>query len=505
MEATISAKSHRMLALNTLAFTICFAVWMFNGVMVTFLVDKGVFNWGPVEIGWLLGIPVLTGALFRLPMGILTDKFGGKWVFTFLLLFCAIPMYFLGSANDFTSFAILSFGFGLAGSGFAVGIAYTSVWYPKEWQGRALGVFGVGNAGAAITTLLAPTILNNLTNNGADIDQWRMLPKIYAAGLVVMAVIFATLAINKKPNTPPRTMKVMLKPLGNIRVWRFGLYYFLVFGCFVAFSQWLVPYFVNVYAASLVTAGLFASLFSFPSGIIRALGGWMSDKWGGRKVMLWVFQTSILFSLLLMIPKMEILTPGKGIQATKNGIVSLVSDSLIKVDAKEYGVIIKPKVDSKKEGFKYSTFPHKENWQSPIVKEGDQVVKKQLLAKGVTKINFEANMWVFAVLILIIGIIWGIGKAGVYRFIPDYFPNDVGVVGGMVGVIGGLGGFVCPILFGYALEWSGLWTSSWMIMLLLSIICYLWMKRVVRAIMKKGAPHIYQDMEHKIINIKKGL
>src|SRR3989338_5202530 len=101
MDIRVSGESHRMLFLNTLSFTICFAVWTFNGVMVTFLVDKGVFNWGPVEIGWLLGIPILTGSLFRLPMGILTDKVGGKWVFGLLLLFCAIPMYFVSSANSF--------------------------------------------------------------------------------------------------------------------------------------------------------------------------------------------------------------------------------------------------------------------------------------------------------------------------------------------------------------------------------------------------------------------
>ncbi len=496
METTVSGKSHRMLFLNTLSFTICFAVWTFNGVMVTFLVDKGVFNWGPVQIGWLLGIPILTGSLFRLPMGIITDKVGGKWVFGSLLLFCAIPMYFMSTADSFWSFALLSFGFGMAGTGFAVGIAYTSVWYPKEWQGRALGTFGIGNAGAAITTLLAPTILNNLTSGGTEIDNWRTLPKIYAGGLVIMAVIFLLFSINKKPDLGQRTVKQMLKPLNNMRVWRFGLYYFLVFGCFVAFSQWLVPYFVNVYAASLVVAGLFASLFSLPSGIIRALGGWMSDKWGARKVMLSVFLWSIFFSALLIFPKMDIYTPGKGVVSAKNGKVSFVSDSLIKVDLKEYAVKRqKSVVDGAKEN--NAIFPVKEGWQTPVVKEGDEVKKKQLLAQGTSHIYFAANMWVYAILVLAIGIVWGIGKASVYKFIPDYFPEGVGAVGGMVGVIGGLGGFVCPIVFGYLLEWTGLWTSCWILMLVISVICFIWMRRVVSAIVRKHAPHISEDIEHK--------
>lgn len=490
----VSSKSHFILFLSTLAFTVCFAVWVLNGVLVTFLVDKGVFDWGAIEIGWLLGIPILTGSIFRLPMGILTDKYGGKWVFGILLLFCAIPVFLLSYATNFWSFALLSFCFGIIGSGFAVGIGFTSVWYPKEWQGRALGIFGAGNAGAALTTMLAPTLLTKLTDHGKDIEQWRMLPKIYAAALVVMAIIFLVFATNKKISSEPRTIKRMLQPLGSLQVWRFGLYYFLVFGCFVAFSQWLIPYFVNVYGASLIVAGMFATLFSMPSGLIRVLGGWMSDKYGGRKVMIWVFRFSIVISALLIMPKMEILTPGKGIQAGKDGKVLFVSESLIKVDSKEYQLT---KTTNKGVDFQNTVLPQKSIDQKPVVEVGENVKRKQLIAASTTHINFEANMWVYAVLVLIIGIVWGIGKAGVYRFIPDYFPEDVGVVGGIVGVIGGLGGFVCPILFGYLLDWTGMWTSSWLFVLLISIICLIWMQRVVRSIIAKHAPRISDQIEHR--------
>lgn len=479
METHVTPLSHRMLFLNTLAFTLCFAVWMFNGVMVTFLVDNGVFDWGPVEIGWLLGIPVLTGSVFRLPIGILTDKFGGKWVFASLLLFCSIPMYVLSMADSFFSFALLSFGFGFTGTAFAVGIAYTSAWYPKAWQGRALGIFGAGNAGAAITTLLAPTLLNKLTQNGAVMDEWRMLPKIYAAGLVIMAIIFMLFAINKKVNAPPQNMTDLLKPLKNIRVWRFGFYYFLVFGCFVAFSQWLVPYFVNVYTASLVVAGLFASLFSLPSGLIRILGGWMSDAWGALRITKWVFAFSIIISLFLVIPRMEILSPGRGVMASQSGVVTHVSDSMIKVDNKAYNLVTRS-TEFDKSDSRTLIMPTKDSWQTPVVEEGNEVKKRQLLAHGTTRIYFQANMWIYAGLVMLIGIVWGIGKASVYKRITDYFPNEVGVVGGMVGVIGGLGGFFCPIIFGYLLDWTGLWTSSWMFMFLISVLCYFWMRRVIR-------------------------
>ncbi len=498
MQEQATAKSHKILFFNTLAFTICFGVWMLNGVLVTFLVENQVFDWGPVEIGWLMGIPVLTGSIFRLPAGILTDKFGGKPVYGILLLLCAIPMFLLSYANSFASFALASFGFGLTGVSFAIGIAFTSVWYPKKLQGTALGIFGAGNAGAALTTLFAPTLLKNLTDNGANIDGWRTLPVIYAGALLLMGIIFLLFTENKKPAVNNKTLSGMLTPLKNMRVWRFGLYYFLVFGCFVAFSQWLVPYFVNVYYLPLVTAGIFAALFSFPSGVIRALGGWMSDKWGARKVMYWVLISSVLVSLMLIIPKMEITSPGKGVMAKFAGNVTFVSDSLIKVGNRDYAVIPKPHSakDFERLDRRVLIFPTKEVWQEPLVEAGDQVKKKALLARGVSHIYFQANVWVFAVLVIFIGSIWGIGKAAVYKHIPDYFPEEVGVVGGMVGVLGGLGGFFCPIIFGYLLEGTGLWTSCWMFMFFLSALCLFWMHRVIQKMMQKESPKLAKEIEH---------
>jgi len=478
MQEQATFQSHKMLFFNTFAFTACFAVWMLNGVLVTYLASNQVYDWGPVEIGWLMGIPVLTGAIFRLPAGILTDKFGGKPIYTALLFICAVPMYLLSNADSFWFFAACSFGFGLAGASFSIGIAFTSVWYPREKQGMALGIFGAGNAGAALTTLFAPTMLNYLTNDGVNIEGWRQLPIMYAGLLVVMGIIFMLFTTNKKPATHNKPVREMLKPLKNIRVWRFGLYYFLVFGCFVAFSQWLVPYFVNVYYMSLVTAGILAALFSFPSGVIRALGGWMSDKWGARKVMYWVLASSVIISMSLSVPKMEVFSTGQGIMATESGTVTAVSKSEIIIGDKVYPLKIKT------HGFEdldaqMLVFPTKESWQESVVEVGQKITKKQLLAKGVTRIYFQANVWIFAVMVILMGSIWGVGKAAVYKHIPDYFPEEVGVVGGMVGVLGGLGGFVCPIIFGYLLEWTGLWTSAWMFMFVVSFICLAWMHRTI--------------------------
>jgi len=503
-------KSHKILFLNTLAFTVCFGAWMFNGVLVTFLVDNQVFNWGPVKIGWLFGIPVLTGSLFRLPAGMLTDKFGGKPIFGTLLFLCAIPMYLLSKADSFTSFALCSFGFGLVGVSFSIGIAFTSVWYPRERQGTALGIFGAGNAGAALTTLFAPTMLNKLTNNGANIEGWRQLPVYYALILVAMGTIFMLFSENKKPASSGKSFTEMLTPLKHIRVWRFGMYYFLVFGCFVAFSQWLVPYFVNVYYLPLVTAGLFASLFSVPSGVIRALGGWMSDKFGGRQIMYWVLGASVLISMLIIVPKMEIYSPGRGVMAKRSGVVKEVTATTVVVkeviasavagNEQPYILKAKPEVLEKFDD-KILVFPRKQTWQEPVVTAGQTVKKKELLAKGVTRISFQANVWIFATLVFILGSIWGIGKAAVYKLIPDYFPDEVGVVGGMVGVLGGLGGFVCPIIFGYLLEWTGLWSSCWIFMFALSLVCLLSLNYVVKKMMSEKHPKDMRKIEGTVANV----
>lgn len=489
MDANLSS-AHKILVLNTLAFTICFACWTLNGVLVTYLVDNNIFNWSVVETGWLLGIPILTGSIMRLPLGILTDKYGGKPVFSTLLLLCSVPLFLLYFADSYWIYFLLSALFGMIGTGFAVGIAFTSAWYPKEWQGRALGVFGMGNAGAALTTFFAPTLLNYLSAEDPE-NGWRMLPILYGITLVIIGCIFLLFVKNKKVTAQNKSTKQLLEPLSNIRVWRFGLYYFLVFGLFVAFSQWLMPYYVSVYKTSLVLGGLLASAFSLPSGVIRAFGGYLSDKFGARKVMYWVLYSSLILSGLLMLPKMEILTPGKGITAKKSGIVTAVEKEKIILDNGEFGINAKPEIPQQT-----SVLPESFSWQEILVKQNEQVQKKQLLAQGVTLIKFEAHIWVFSILVILIGIMWGIGKAAVYKHIPEYFPNEVGVVGGMVGLIGGLGGFIGPILFGYLLDFSGLWTSSWIFVFLISAISLFWMNRVIKKMTNNAAPHLKDRIEH---------
>ena len=488
MEYNLSS-AHRVLFLNVLAFTICFACWTLNGVLVTYLVDNNIFDWSVVESGWLLGIPILTGSVMRLPMGILTDKFGGKVMFSSLLLLCSIPLFLLYFVNSYWMYFLLSALFGIIGTGFAVGVAFTSVWYPKNWQGTALGIFGVGNAGAALTTFFAPTLLNKLSEHDPE-NGWRLLPVIYGIVLVIIGLIFLFFVKNKKVEVQGKSLSQLLKPLSKTRVWRFGLYYFLVFGLFVAFSQWLLPYYVSVYKTSLVLGGMLTSAFSMPSGVIRALGGYLSDRFGARTVMYWVLYSSLVLSGLLMLPKMQITTPGKGIAAKFKGNVKQVDSNKIVLDKESIDLKSKPKISDE-----ITIFPKSYSWQEALVKQNEQVQKKQLLAQGITFIKFEAHIWVFSIFVILIGIMWGIGKAAVYKYIPEYFPNEVGVVGGMVGLIGGLGGFMGPILFGYLLDFSGLWTSSWIFVFVVSALSLYWMNVTINRMNRKAAPELQEKID----------
>lgn len=221
---------------------------------------------------------------------------------------------------------------------------------------------------------------------------------------------------------------------------------------FVALAKWLVPYYVNIYSMTIVTAGFLTATFSLPGGVIRALGGYLSNKLGARTVMYWTLGVIGISCLALFFPKMEIESPGSGIMATRSGIVTL---------------------------------PVIRSWHVPEVEEGQQVGRRALLASGVTNIFFQANVWVFTIFVFLIGIAMGIGKAAVYKYIPEYFPDDVGVVGGMVGVIGGLGGFFCPIIFGYLLRGIGLWTTTWIFFFFVTLVCLIWLHITVRDISRR--------------------
>ncbi len=494
-DAPTRGRALAALALTTLAFTACFAVWTMNGVLVTFLVDERTFAFDRSQMGWIIGVPILTGAVLRLPAGLLADRLGGRAVLTGVMLLAAGACYLAGFAGSFAGFVVAGLGFGVAGASFAVGVAYTSLWFPKHHQGTVLGIFGMGNVGAAATALVAPALLERLTQGGAHPEGWRELPRLFSAGLAAVAVLFF---FGTRTRLPARgaarpTLRAQLAPLAHVRVWRFGLYYFVLFGGFVAISQWLLPYHVNLYAMGVGEAGLMATLFTLPAALTRALGGWLSDRFGARRVMIWVLSASAFGFLLLSVPRMDMMVPGQGVMAAAGGTVTEVSPGQMVIGGGGCDPVAQPAPALRP--LDLLVWPTREFWQVPVVDVGEAVVKRQLVAKGVTHVFFQANEQIFTGILLVVGVLMGFGAAAVYRYIPQYFPAEVGVVGGTVGMIGGLGGFALPVLFGYLLSATGLWITCWTFLLVLTLVCLIWLRLVIRRMMVRAQPELAQRID----------
>ena len=370
-----SAASVRVLTLSTVAFTLLFAVWLMLGVLGVPI--KTEFALTKIQFSWLTAVAILSGALWRLPFGLWADRVGGRVAMTTITVFTAVPCLMMSYAHSYTQLIVYALFFGIAGNSFSSGVAWNSAWFSAERQGIALGTFGAGNVGASVTKLIGPGLIALMPAaglfGGIIPGGWRFVPMLYTVLLLIMAVVLWTAA--PTPDRRPgagRTLSDMLKPLSEARVWRFGLYYVVVFGAYVALSVWLPNYYTTVYKLALGKAAMLTALFIFPASLLRPVGGWLSDRYGARVVTFVVFVAMTLVALLL---------------------------SALRPDA--------------------------------------------------------LGVYSFFALIELLGVGMGIGKASVYKYVPSYYPKDVGSVGGIVGTLGGLGGFVLPLGFGYLEAWTG--------------------------------------------------
>ena len=304
-----SSQSTQALTTSTLAFTVCFAVWtIFSIIGIKIKQELGLND---TQFGLLVATPILTGSLSRLFLGIWSDQYGGRLVYTFLMITTSIGVWLLTRATTYEVFLLAALGIGLAGGGFAVGIAYVSKWYSKDKQGTALGIFGMGNVGAAVTNFGAPYLLVAMGG------KWQGVAEIYAIALFITAILFwfftkndPSLVARKEKGIKPPSALQQMEPLKHLRVWRFALYYFFVFGAFVALALWLPRYYMGVYGLPIKTAGLLAAAYALPGSIFRALGGWMSDKYGARKVMYWTFIASVICTAVLSYPSTDYIVHG---------------------------------------------------------------------------------------------------------------------------------------------------------------------------------------------------
>jgi MFS transporter, NNP family, nitrate/nitrite transporter len=291
-------KQWSVVTASTTAFTVCFMAWMMFAVIG--IPIKQSLGLNETQFGVLIATPVLTGSLIRLPLGMWTDRFGGRIVFLILMLCTVLPIWMISQATEFWHFLVTGLFVGIAGGSFTVGIAYCARWFPKNRQGLAMGIFGMGNTGAAVTKLVAPTIVVAY--------GWTMVPKVYAVLMLITAVLFWVFTFTDETHTADAaqvTVKEQLMTLKDPKVWRYSQYYSIVFGGYVALSLWMTKYYISEYGFDIQLAALLAAGFSIPGGLLRAVGGWFSDKYGAHTVTWWVLWVGLVCLFFLSYPQTD--------------------------------------------------------------------------------------------------------------------------------------------------------------------------------------------------------
>ena len=425
--------SNRVLALSTFAFTLMFAVWLMFGVLGIPIQQE--FGISDSQLAWLSSVAILNGSIWRLLLGVLADRVGGKKVTVVMLLVTSIPAYLLAHLElTYTWLLVLAFFVGFAGNLFSVGIAWNSHWFDRSRQGFALGVFGAGNVGASATKFIGPAVIATTIGGsylgGIIPGGWRFVPALYSVLLILTAIAIQFFTPSDTENLQAsRSPSQMFAPLKYLQVWRFSFYYVVVFGAYVALASWMPKYYVSVYGLDLHDAALLTALFIFPASLLRPLGGYVSDKIGARYLMYGTFFTMLIALLFLAAP---------------------------------FGYIVL------------------------ITPEGPKNV-----------LPYHLGVMPFTALLFIVGCSMGIGKAAVFKHIPEYFPNDVGAVGGLVGTLGALGGFLLPPLFVYVREWTGLPQSTFIVLFLLTFAATLWMHVAIMKMLNLASPQLKQHIDHR--------
>ena len=397
--ASENYKRYSVLVSSTLSFTVCFMVWMMLAIVGIKVQEEMGFN--QTQYGILIALPVLSGSLIRVPLGILTDKYGGRIVL-FALMIISVPAIFLMQyATHYWHFLIIGLLMGLAGGSFSVGTPYVARWFPKHQQGMAMGVFGAGNAGSAVNKFLAAWLI-------ATYGTWQVVPTVYSAIMLAMAIIFWFTSYHDPKHlvSSSVTLREQLALLKDPGVLRYSQYYSVVFGGYVALALWMTKYYVGEYGMELKTAAFLAACFSLPGGVLRAFGGYLSDKFGAYKVTWAVMWVCWVCFFLLSYPQTEL-----AIQ-TKTGVMNL---------------------------------------------------------------HIGLSVTVFTILMFTVGVATAVGKASVFKFVADDYPHNIGAVSGIVGLAGGMGGFLLPIMFGALEDFTGVRSTSFMLLYGTVCVSLIWM------------------------------
>lgn len=373
----MKSNSHRsstlQLILGTGAFAFCFAV--FGSVSAMMPVLKKQLHLAPVQASIAMAIPVLLGSLGRIPLGLLADRFGGRKVFTGTMLASVIAAVLMGKVDSYSQLLLFGFFTGIALASFSVGVAFVSGWYPPEKQGFALGLYGAGNVGQSLAAFGAPLLFARV---GFRNTFWS-----FAALLAAWCLLFFIFAKDAARTTAPKSFMQMVRPLSERMSWVLSFFYFLTFGGFVAMSIYLPMFLTELFKLTPQDAGFRTAGFVLLATAMRPVGGWLSDKVGGLKILLWIFPFVAIMALLLTRPAMVPFTIGA------LGMAAAI----------------------------------------------------------------------------------GLGNGAVFKLVPQYFPQSVGAVTGLVGAMGGLGGFFPPLALGIIRQQTGSFFWGFGLLAIFALIC----------------------------------
>jgi MFS transporter, NNP family, nitrate/nitrite transporter len=367
------------LGLATGAFAICFAV--FGSVSAMMPILKTSLGLSPIQVSLAVAIPVLLGSLGRIPLGILTDRYGGRLMFAIVMFLSVIPAVLMGWVGSYWQLILCGFFIGIALASFSVGTGFVSGWYPPEKQGAALGIYGAGNVGQSLAAFGSPLLAGAL---GFAWGFWT-----FGVLLCIWLLLFWFQAEDAPRRVPAKSLKEVARPLREKMSWVLSLYYFLTFGGFVAMSIYLPTFLTEMFKLTPQDAGLRTAGFVLLATLMRPVGGVLADKIGGRTILLWVFPSIAVMAIFLACPLMSTFTIGA------LGMAAAI----------------------------------------------------------------------------------GLGNGAVFKLVPEYFPQAVGSVTGLVGAAGGLGGFFPPLTLGLIHQATGAFTGGFILLAGFAILCLIVSKK----------------------------
>ena len=368
-----SSGSNIQLALGTGAFALCFAVFGSLSAMMPILSKQ--MHLTPLQKSIAVAVPVLLGSLGRIPLGMLTDRFGGRWVFTAVMALSIIPSFLMGDVHDYSHLLAYGFLIGIGLASFSVGVGFVAGIQADLKTFAALGVYGAGNIGQSLAAFGAPVIAAAF---GLRWGFWT-----FGILLAAWLIIFATAARNATRRGALKSFVETIKPLEDRRSWILSLYYFLTFGGFVAMAIYLPIFLTEMFHLTPQDAGLRTAGFVVLATAMRPVGGILADKVGGATILKWVFPFTAAMAIFMACPMMLTFTVGA------LGVAAAI----------------------------------------------------------------------------------GLGNGAVFKMVPEYFPQSVGSVTGLVGAAGGLGGFFPPLVLGLVKEQTGSFVSGFIMLSVFCLIC----------------------------------